>query len=763
MRPRTLLCAVVAMLLIAVLECVAFNLPFWTTIAASTDSSAAANTLGPGLSRTENGLLMVSDPTGAYLDLDADGTSAYARVDLTAVTVSGDSAASGDSTASGDDASSADSASTASASADDMADDTASDDGQGKPLDSFHLRVDTDGTPGRTHAMSASSPRSRYIRVGDAGRLRVWVQEAKGAVLPIAAVRANVRVPFQWSWPRVAVLACAVLLVLAWRPGSHLWRTALDVASRRQRWALVAALAPVAVLTAVNVVMFAANAAPLTFHLSGGYTYDFDQYDHVARALLSGRPWLDLPVPDALAGAANPHDAATRAELLADGVSPIYWDYAFHDGHWYSYFGVLPALALFVPYRALTSLFVDGGLMLPSDAAELLLMFGFLVFGCLLVIRLVDRLTARASLASVSMLLVFFVLATNASYLWFRTNFYSVPVAASLMLTCLGLWLWLGAIRPADPDGRARWAVAGAAPLSLPHLAGGAACIAANFGCRPTFTLAALLAFPLFWPQIAGLCAGLRHRRIGLRQALRAPAALIGPALVVVVPLMAYNAVRFGSPLDFGSDYQMTVTDMTSYTLPAADIPYMIVYYLFLPVRLTASFPFLTIQPTPLPQWGFTEPIVGGLLMMCPPALAAFLAPRMRRRVPRPYGAMLVAALALGAAMVVVDVLAGGLGWRYMSDFGWLFALAAMPALLRVTEGPMVFDAPFDDALDDPSYRRISPGRYAMRLAAMLVVLFCLAVMLLSCFVPGRDDSLIRNNPGLYHEVHSWFTLLGLS
>lgn len=712
------------MLLIAVLECVAFNLPFWTTLAASTDTAAAENTLGPGLTRTDDGLLRVTDPTQAYLDVAADGTSRYARVDLVSPR--------------------------------DLP-------GEDKPLDTFHLRVDGDGSAGRTQSMSARSPRSLYLNTDADATLRVWVQEAKGALVPILAVRANARVPFSWSWTRVAALACAVLLVLAWRPGSRLWRTRLDPSDRRQRWGLAAALAPAALLTCVNVVWQIATAAPLSFHQQGGYTYDFDQYAHVADALMHGRPWLDLPVPDQLASAANPYDIATRDRLLSGGVTPIYWDYAFHGGHWYSYFGVLPALLLFLPYRAVTSLFTDGGLSLPTGAAELLLMFGFLVFGCLLIIRLVQRLTAQASLAGTSMLLVFFLLATNSSYLWFRTNFYSIPIAASLLLTCLGLWLWLGAVRRPRADAQTLdWSIDGAAPLSLPHLAGGALCIAANFGCRPTFALAALLGIALFWPQITSLCALVKARRIGWGQALRAPLAVLVPAIAVVAPLMAYNAIRFGGPLDFGSEYQLTVTDMTRYSLPAADIPYMAFYYLLLPARFTGSFPFMSIQPTPLPEWGFTEPIVGGLFMLCPLALAAFLLPRFRRRLRRPYGMTLMLALALGMVVVAVDVLAGGLGWRYMADFGWLFALAALPALLRALEGGAVFDTPLDEDLEDPSYRTTSVWRLIVRLAVMLVLLFSLAIMVLSCFVPGRDDSLVRNNPALFHDVQSWFTLLGV-
>ena len=71
----------------------------------------------------------------------------------------------------------------------------------------------------------------------------------------------------------------------------------------------------------------------------------FEQYGRVADALIHGRVWVDLPVDPALQAVDNPYDAATRSRLLADGVQ-LFWDYAYYDGHWYSYFGVLPAVLL---------------------------------------------------------------------------------------------------------------------------------------------------------------------------------------------------------------------------------------------------------------------------------------------------------------------------------------------------------------------------------------------------------------------------------
>lgn len=244
-------------------------------------------------------------------------------------------------------------------------------------LRTVRVRPDADRRACELTSVSLDSSRSLYVRAAAGRTVRVQVVEPKGSLIPFEAVRANVRVPFSVSPLRVALLVLVMVLVALWRPGSRLWKVPLDTSSVRQRVALGVLLTVPGLVTAAVVVWQLVYAVPLSFHTDGMYTYDYDQYDHVARALLDGHAWLDLDVPQGLRDADDPYDVATRQQLLADGVSPVYWDYAFFNGRWYSYFGVVPALLLFVPYRAITSLWVDGGLMMPSGAAVPLLMFGF--------------------------------------------------------------------------------------------------------------------------------------------------------------------------------------------------------------------------------------------------------------------------------------------------------------------------------------------------------------------------------------------------
>ena len=322
------------------IECVLCNLPFWRTLAASGDSAAASNTLGPGLERTADGMLTVTDPTQAYLQVVADGTSAYIRIDP----VSGRTI--------------------------DEARQDAENKGTEPPLTTIRVRPDADRVACTIRSVSLSLPRSLYVKA-EAGRtVRVQILEPKGSRIPIQAVRANVRVPFEISPLRIGLMVIVFALLLLWRPNSRLWKVPLDTSAVRQRTAFALLMAIPAIITIWNVVWQIRSAVPLQFHTDGMYTYDFDQYDHMAQALRNGHTWLDLEVPDELRDADNPYSAETRQRLLDDGVSPIYWDYAYYQGHWYSYFGVLPAIMLFLPFRAITSLWVEGGLMPAYGAAD---------------------------------------------------------------------------------------------------------------------------------------------------------------------------------------------------------------------------------------------------------------------------------------------------------------------------------------------------------------------------------------------------------
>lgn len=126
--------------------------------------------------------------------------------------------------------------------------------GDVKAASNVFVRADTDSRTGEITSVSTSAPRSLYLKVKPGSSVRLWIEEPVGSRIPFCAVRANVRVPFEFSWLRVSIMAAVALLVALWRPGSALWRIRLNPASVRQRWALMAFLAPLAIYTTVRIV-----------------------------------------------------------------------------------------------------------------------------------------------------------------------------------------------------------------------------------------------------------------------------------------------------------------------------------------------------------------------------------------------------------------------------------------------------------------------------------------------------------------------------
>lgn len=739
--------------LIALVECAIFNLPFWESFSASTDSASYLNAMGSGLQRQSDGSLKVTDPSNAYLDTVSDGTSPFLRLDGIGK---------------------------------DMG--QATRDGKTKTMNSFHVRVEINGKLVSTTSVSTDVPASLYLRVGRGSAVRVWIMEEQGSIVNCTAVRANIHVPFRFDWWRVAFMAALAALFEAWRPGSKLWRVTLDTKDGAQRKVFAGYALIVVAMASYTIIKAVLHTPPLRFHDPGNYTYDFDQYGHLADSLIHGRTWLDLPVPDALKKAANPYDPSIREALLDRGVTPIYWDYAFFKGHWYTYFGVLPALLLFVPYRLVSRLVVPGGRMLPSAAAVAFFMCLFLIFAALLVIRIIESIAPKTSLAAASMAVTLLVLGSNAAYLIFRMNFYSVPFAASLMFSVIGLWFWFGA---GGKTVRHAVTIGSSPAVSWPHLAAGCACVAANLGCRPPFALTALLGIPLFWPQLKALaegftsgvstrlhCSGIHHQPTHsghAHDAIVVVAAVLVPTFAMVLPICTYNFSRFGSPINFGDHYQLTVADMTSMRNPVGNWLPTLGYYLFLPLRFTAQFPFIALNPMPLGHWSYTEPMIGGIITLCPLLLTALATPLICKRTgQRRCCIALSCCLFLAFAQLLIDTVRGGLAWRYMTDSGWLFALAALPTMLAAL--PSSPDIRMTDDLQmsygtglwnrvqhwiRPTPHHTAAVRVkALRLLIALLLVFSMAMTLLSMFVPGRDDALQRNDQVLYHAMQSWFSLL---
>jgi hypothetical protein len=386
-------------------------------------------------------------------------------------------------------------------------------------------------------AYSPRVPASTYLPVDDSygpiSALRIWFLQPVGTSFNCGQVRINERAGFHFSWLRVGIMVFIALFGICFiDPRSGIYRVPFDMSVSWQFGLVALLMVPLIAGTAGMFQKVGSITPPSVFApVYGNYVYDGDQYSRLADALIHGHPWLDLPVPRELAQARNPYSLAMRAQLLSQGVTPIFWDHVIWGGKWYCYFGVLPAILLFIPYQLIT------GRSLWTPTAAVFLVTLFAIWGTALASRVIQRHFPHSSLGVALLSIIGFILGANTIFLLFRPDFYAVPLILALVITSAGLWCWLGARRvvigvvpgkhhdrvvtrmwrSTDGDPIPRFTTLtrhstigsrdiGSVVLSRPRLIIGALLLTANIGSRPNFIFTVFLAFPIFWEEIrAGL------------------------------------------------------------------------------------------------------------------------------------------------------------------------------------------------------------------------------------------------------------------
>jgi hypothetical protein len=324
----------------------------------------------------------------------------------------------------------------------------------------------------------------------------------------------------------------------------------------------------------VIAVFWASAHSGLVDRLAG--TAGDSSYNLLVRGFQDGQLSLKKIVPPGLAQLANPYDPAANEPYRAPPT--LADDLSYYRGKFYLYFGLTPALLLFWPWAALT------GSYLPHWAAVVIFCsVGFLASAGLLR-ALWQRYFPVASPWIPAAGALALGLATSAPILLQRGEVYEVAISCAYALTMLALGaIWLALHRPAE---RARW-------LAAASLAFGLA-----VGARPTVLFSTVV---LILPVAAAWPSGEAGRDNGDRGRLLLAAA--GPLALCGLGLAGYNYLRFGSPLEFGQNYQISGTQQdTARHFSLGYLWFDFRIYFLEPMRWHAAFPFVrNIVPPPLP------------------------------------------------------------------------------------------------------------------------------------------------------------------
>lgn len=518
--------------------------------------------------------------------------------------------------------------------------------------------------------MSEQNEASRCYNLHlDGELLELSLKISAGQQAQVSSITVNVPRPFAFSPVRLLCLVLLAGLGFVLRPGSALWQTEYLHRTMAQKWLCRAVCGGIAVLF-----FCLAYATPMCGHLrvrglnqQGGSLIGWEsdsgsaaslQYELLAESLAHGHAALEVQPDPRLVALDNPYDLDART---ASGANYI-WDCAYYNGHYYVYFGVVPVLLFYLPVYLLTGHHMD------TATACLAVGLAFLLGMALLLRAVIRRWFPRASAAMYLIGLIAGVFLGGMPGLVGRPDIYELAIACAAMFTVWGFAAWIAASRPCA---HRRWL-----------LAFGGLCLALVAGCRPQVVLFSVLILPLFGREYL-----LEKRLLTKRGALDFACAM-APFAAVAAGLMAYNAARFGSPFEFGANFNLTSLDMTGRALQPGRILQAVWNYLFAAPGYTPVFPFLQAQ-LQTAFHGFTagDALYGGLYTARPLLLMVLGALVCQKELKqKKLGGVL--ACWLGAALVIlsIDVLMTDMNLRYAADFATPLVLASLAVILQGEE-----------------------------------------------------------------------------
>ena len=376
---------------------------------------------------------------------------------------------------------------------------------------------------------------------------------------------------------------------------------------------------------------------------------DNDIYNkYLVDSIIEGKSYIDLQPPEELKDLENPYDPIERKDI------DYAFDTAYYDGKYYVYFGVVPAILMFVPYTLIT------GQYLTTDIGT----FYFVILSMIANVVLIMQIYKRWFKNIPFNLLLIFIIAGLISglYIWntWRMWVYELTIIAGYFFVQLGLILILMATKEENK-------------VKIKYLFLSCFSMALAVGCRPTLVLSSILLISFLYKILKQA-----YENKTLKVTI---ISIVIPYMLVAIPLMIYNYIRFDSIFEFGAKYQLTVTDVTDLSERYKDIPKGMYQYLLQPPKLEKQYPYMSVDRS---KEGYTTGyhnggIVCGILFFNLTIIGCIFWYKYYKKVRDPIlkGIMITLPI-VGIFMCALTVYMGGTVQRYVVDFFWMFSILAM-------------------------------------------------------------------------------------
>jgi hypothetical protein len=465
-----------------------------------------------------------------------------------------------------------------------------------------------------------------------------------------------------------------------------------------------------AILFVLAVYAFFAGDGKFDFRRLG--TWQETNYASLAEGFYRGHLYLWVTPDPRLTALPYPYDFKLR------GAIDYRWDTSYLNGHYYLYSSPLPVLLVYLPLRILRGAY-------PPDSFVALLFSAWAFLAIVAFTRRALRLAGQPLHIPFWLWVLFIGLGNVAAFVLVTIHMYEIAIITGMAMTAM--WaLALLRFNESPAAGRAAW-------LTL--------WLALSIAARPNLgVLLFVTAFVI-----------LRRK-----PSMKMIAASLAPLAIVAIAMLWYNAARFGDPLEFGVRYQLTHVDMSGRkvcslcTVPeVARFANNIGHYLFWPLHIQSTFPFLDAMPARLDSavsWptpgNMTEQIIG-IAPLAPLMILGTLVALLLALSPGPKDLVTRSALQVmaGAWLIVFG----------LSTCWWIVARYSLDFMLLMSAASVIC---IENAL---TRLRATTIRFAP-IRAMIIALACYSILtgILLGFV-GPGDAFKRANPAVFEKVADWF------
>ena len=365
----------------------------------------------------------------------------------------------------------------------------------------------------------------------------------------------------------------------------------------------------------------------------------------------------------------NPYEYVKRDAEVGSGN--FLWDHCFYNGKYYSYYGIGPVLALFLPYHLIT------GYYFPSGWATLMFSLIGILFLTKIYLAVIEKKFRDLPTNTVTAGLITLQLSSGIMFSAARPTFYELAIASGFMCVAIGAYLLMTS--NILWDGKISYVRLGFASFFL-----GYAVL-----CRPTLAVYCIAALFFFAGGLKKALDGLEKRQ-KTRTFFKYAAVALVPLGIIALGQMTYNYLRFDNPLDFGIQYSLTINDFTRAEFHWKYVLINMYAYLFnMPHFTPRKFTYLasSVERFGINGYMFFDEggknlISVGIIYRALPIFAYLFSGKALKRVEKKK--RILPALLIGVTCVLMPLVIIFSSWesgyavRYNADFSWQMVIGAL-------------------------------------------------------------------------------------